>query len=162
LRHLLLLLLALATASTATAQSSSTLFKSTGADGKTVYSDRPPPNAREAKTLTFQNAPASPLSAETLAYIETLKRSAEARAKAPPPSEVILFSAAWCGYCKKAKAHLASKQVAYREIDIDTKDGLVAYVQAGGKRGVPLLVVNGRSVSGYSQASYDAALAPRQ
>ena len=162
MRHVLLLLLVLTTGGTAVAQSTTTLYKSTGPDGKTVYSDRPPPNAREAKTLTFQNAPASPLSVETLAYIETLKRSAEARAKAPPPSDVVLFSAAWCGYCKKAKAHLAAKQVAYREIDIDTKDGLVAYVQAGGKRGVPLLVVNGQSVSGYSQASYDAALSPRK
>lgn len=155
----LLLLFALATASLSMAQST-TLYKSTGPDGKTVYSDRPLPNAREAKTLTFKNEPASPLSPKTLAYIESLKSSAEARAKAPPPSEIVLFSAAWCGYCKKAKAHLDSKQVAYREFDIDTKDGLVAYAQAGGKRGVPLLVVNGQSISGYSQASYDAVLTP--
>jgi glutaredoxin len=163
LRQPLLLLALLTATGAAWAQSSTTLYKSTGSDGKTVYSDRPPASAQEAKAITFQNAPATPLSSATLAYIETLKRSADARAKAPPPpSEIVLYSAAWCGYCKAAKAYLAAKQVAYREFDIDTKDGLLAFAQAGGKRGVPLLLVNGQSVSGYSEASYDAALSPRK
>ena len=148
---------------TAVAQTTTTLYKSTGPDGKTIYSDRPPV-AQEAKTLTFQSEPASPLSAETLAYIEQLKKSAHARATAPPPSsrEAVLYMAAWCGYCKKAKAYLAARQVAYREYDIDTKDGLLAFARADGKRGVPLLVVDGRSVSGFSTASYDAILGGRK
>lgn len=162
MRHALLLLIALTTAGAAVAQSTTTLYKSTGPDGKTMYSDRPPANAQEAKALTFQNAPASPLSPETLAYIDTLMRSADTRAKAPPPSEIVLFTAVWCGYCKKAKAHLAAKQVPHREFDIDTKDGLIAYARTGRKRVVPLLIVNGQSVSGYSAASYDAILSSRK
>ena len=153
----------LASGGTALAQTTTTLYKSTGPDGKTIYSDRPPA-AQEARTLTFQSEPASPLSAQTLAYIEQLKKSAQARATAPPPSsrEAVLYMAAWCGYCKKAKAYLAARQVAYREFDIDTKDGLLAFAQADGKRGVPLLVVDGKSVSGFSTASYDAILGGRK
>ncbi|MBI4998243.1 MAG: glutaredoxin family protein, partial [Rhodocyclales bacterium] len=61
----------------------------------------------------------------------------------------------WCGYCTQAKAWLASKRIAYREIDIDTPDGLASFAQAGGGKGVPLLVANGRRVQGYSPAAYD-------
>ncbi len=141
---------------------STTLYKSTGPDGKTVYSDRPPLQARDAQTLSFTSAPASPLSAETLAYIEQLKKSADARLSAPPPRETVLFSAAWCGYCKKAKSYLANKQIAYREFDIDTKEGALAYARAGGSHGVPLLFSNGRSVSGFSPPAYDALLTDRK
>ena len=162
MRYRLFLLASLAASGVAIAQTTTTLYKSTGPDGKTIYSDRPPSNAKEAKTLTFQNGPASPLSAETLAYMEQLRKSADARASAPPPRETVLYSAAWCGYCKQAKAYLASKQVAYREFDIDTKNGLLAFAQAGGKGGVPLLVVDGKSVSGFSVASYDAIFAARK
>jgi glutaredoxin len=140
------------------AQSTTTLYKSVGPDGKVVYSDRPGPGARDARTLRFQNLPASPLSAETLAYVAQLQKSADQRAAAAPVAEVLLFSATWCGYCKQAKSYLASKQVAYREIDIDSKQGLAAYAQAGGRSGVPLLVVNGQRVSGFSAAAYDALL----
>lgn len=152
----LLLLFVFVTSGAAIAQTTTTLYKSIGPDGKTVYSDQPPANAREARTLTFRNAPASPLSAETLLYIDQLKKSADAKAKIPSSSETVLFSAVWCGYCKLAKTYLTAKKVAYREVDIDTKDGLAAFARAGGQQGVPLLVANGQRLSGFSSASYDA------
>ena len=158
----LAVVLAVAGASTASAQTSTTLYKSTGPDGKTVYSDRPDPRAQDTKTLTFENLPASPLSAQTLAYIEQLHKSSNERATAVPPSEAVLFSAAWCGYCKQAKAYLAARQVPYREFDIDTKEGLAAFARAGGKSGVPLLLVNGQRVSGFSAAAYGALFPPRK
>src|SRR5882724_7133813 len=102
-----------------------TLYKSTGPDGKTVYSDHPPVEGREAKTLTFKNPPASPLSAATLAYIEQLRKSGDMHASGTPSSGIVLFSAAWCGYCKKAKAYLAQKGISYREVNVETKDGML-------------------------------------
>ena len=139
-----------------------TLYKSTGPDGRTIYSDVPPPHARDAKTLTFKNLPASALSAETLAYVEQLRKSANARAFAPPPRDTLLFSAKWCGYCRQAKSYLAAKQIGYREIDIDTADGKLAYAQLGGNSGVPQLFVNGRGVTGFSAAAYDAVFQARR
>ena len=135
--------------------SQTTLYKSVGPDGKTVYSDRAPTDPAGAKTLTFENPPASPLSASTLAYIEQLKKARPTPAASPPAGQALLFTTAWCGYCKKARAHLAKRGIAYRDIDIETPDGAAAYVQAGGQKGVPLLVANGRRWYGYSQASYD-------
>lgn len=161
MRSVLLFLLCLASAVSATdAPRTTTLYKSIGPDGSTIYSDQPPPQAREAKALKFTSPPASPLSAETLAYIEQLKRSADARVTSPPATnDTVLFSAAWCGYCRQAKAYLAGKHVAYREVDVDTKEGMLAYARAGGTRGVPFLLAKGKSVSGFSVAAYDALLA---
>jgi glutaredoxin len=161
MRAVLICLLTLASAASAAyAQTTTTLYKSTGPDGRTIYSDKPPPQARDAKTLTFTSLPASPLSAETLAYVEQLRKSANARASSPPPTGgPILFSATWCGYCKQAKAYLAGKHVAYRDVDIDTKEGALAYARAGGRRTVPFLQANGKSVTGFSVAAYDALFA---
>ena len=161
MRSLFFLLLGLASACAGVAQTTTTLYKSTGPDGRTIYSDKPAPNASATRTITFRNLPATPLSAQTLAFIEEMKKSADARIAAPPPSDTVLFSAKWCVYCKQAKAHLASKQVAYRELDIETKEGALAYARAGGKS-VPLLLFNGQSVPGYSAAGYDALLATRK
>jgi glutaredoxin len=139
-----------------------TLYKSMGPDGKTVYSDRPPISGA-ARKMTFENLPASQLSAETLAYIEELQK-ASATATAPPAArtgEVLLFAAAWCGYCRKAKAYLTARHIAYREVDVDTRVGKVAYAQAGGKNGIPLLLAKGQRVSGFSTGAYDA-LFPQQ
>jgi glutaredoxin len=134
-----------------------TLYKSVGPDGRTVYGDRPPVGG-PAKRMTFENLPGSPLSASTLAYLEELQKTGAAATAAPAaqPGGVVLFSAAWCGYCKKAKAYLAAKRVAYREVDIETKPGLISYAQAGGQRGVPLLLAKGQRVSGFSVGAYDA------
>jgi glutaredoxin len=93
-----------------------------------------------------------------MAYVENLRKLANAPASSAASSEVVLFSAVWCAYCKQAKDYLASKAVAYREVDIDTKDGMVAFAQAGGQKSVPLLLANGRRVLGFSAAGYDAAL----
>ncbi len=133
-----------------------TLYKSTGPDGRTIYSDVPPPQARDAKTLTFKNLPASPLSADTLAYVEQLRKSADTKASATPPRDTVLFSAKWCGYCKQAKTYLAAKGIGYREVDIDTADGRSAYAQLGGNSGVPQLFVKGQGVTGFTAAAYDA------
>lgn len=144
------------------AATTTTLYKSTGPDGRTIYSDVPPPQARDSKTLTFKNLPASPLSAETLAYIEQLRKSADSRATAPIPRDTVLFTAKWCAYCRQAKAYLAAKQVSYREINIDTAGGKMAYAQLGGNNGVPQLFVNGQGVTGFAASAYDSLFQARK
>ncbi len=68
-----------------------------------------------------------------------------------------LYSAVWCGYCKKAKAWLAARGVAYQDIDVDTTSGMAALAEVtGGKGGIPVLVAKGQKVSGFSTAAYDS------
>jgi glutaredoxin len=140
--------------------SAQTLYRSTGPDGRTVYSDKPPAEGRVDKTMNFENLPSSPVPAATLSYVEQLRRM---RASSPPPpvEGLVLYSATWCGYCRKAKAYLAAKGATYQEIDIDTPTGRSAFAQAGGGKGVPLLISkSGQRAQGFSAAAYDALLAP--
>jgi glutaredoxin len=139
-----------------------TLYKSVSPDGRIVYSDHPPSEGRIEKTLKFEDAPSSELPASASSYVEQLRRQKNSSPAAAPASGVVLYSASWCGYCKKAKAYLAGKGIAYREFDIDTKDGLAAYAKAGGGKGIPLLVSGSQHIQGYSLAAYDDLFASRK
>ena len=135
-----------------------TVYKVTGPDGEVTYSDKPPASKQRAETFEFRNLPSSPLPPEVLRFREQLEKSAQSRisaARAPLGTDVRLFTAKWCGYCKRAKTHLAGSQISFIEYDIETAEGMRAFVDAGGRGGVPLLVQGGQRVQGYSSAAYD-------
>lgn len=159
-RIVLLLLLGISGIAEPVAQS---LYKSVGRDGRIVYSDRPPTDGRIEKTMTFENLPSSTLPASTAANVEQLRRSGVSSSSdlVAPSNAVVLYSAAWCGYCKKAKAYLAGKGIAYQEIDIDTTDGRAAFAKVSAGRGIPLLLADGQRVQGFSASAYDAIFANR-
>ena len=136
-----------------------TLYKSVGADGKVVYSDKPPTGVGMDKALKLDNLPVSVVpGAEPRAAPQGPAPTAPAAA---PRGDVVLYMATWCGYCKAAKAYLAQKNIAYRELDVDTPAGKAAFAQIGG-RGVPVLLTNGQRLSGFSAQSYDAVFAARR
>jgi glutaredoxin len=157
----LLLLAALAGAVAA-----QTVYKSVGADGRVVYSDRPPAGGRLEKTLTFENLPSSALPASASSYVEQLKRmharDAAQAAAAPAQAGVVLYTASWCGYCRKARAWLGAKGIAYRDVDVETPDGIAAFASVGGGSGVPVIVADGRRLAGFSAPAYDALFASRK
>jgi glutaredoxin len=140
-----------------------TVYKTIGPDGKVVYTDQPPAEGKAASStaaLNIKDEPASPLPEAVLKYQEQLKRSANKRAQEPAARATVsatpvLFSADWCGYCRRAKSYLQQRGIAFQEQDIDTESGMRAFVAAGGGRGVPMLVVNGGVIRGFSPAAYD-------
>ena len=154
--RILVTLAGLAGAAGAAAQT--VLYKSVGPDGRTVYGDRPPADGRTAQTMKMVNLPSSPPSAATLAFLDQLRSGGASPAAAPASAELVLYTAAWCGYCKTAKAYLAGQGASYKEIDIESKAGAISFAQAGGQRSVPLLVKNGQRVQGFSAAAYDQLL----
>ena len=74
-----------------------------------------------------------------------------------PDGTVVLYSAEWCGYCKKAKRWLSERQVPFIERDIEKtpkaqiemkKKLSAAGVQGGG---VPVIDWNGELVMGFDK-----------
>ncbi len=78
----------------------------------------------------------------------------------PNHSEVVLFSATWCGACKRARRHLDRQGVRYEERDIDDDASAKQEVRdvLGGRIAIPLLSVDGRYISGFRPDVYDQAL----
>ena len=154
----LLLACALAASGAVPAQ---TVYKSVGPDGRIVYSDQAPTTGKLQKTMKFELA-SSALPASAASYMEQFRKTHPAGAPAAAGKGVTLYSAVWCGYCKQAKAWLGSHGVAYTNVDIDAPGGTAALAQAsGGGGGVPVLVVDGRTLNGFSAGAYDAAFTGR-
>ncbi len=71
---------------------------------------------------------------------------------------VVVFSTAWCGYCKKTKHFLNTHNVPYQERDIEESAAAAdAFARLGG-RGVPLVLVGDQAIHGYSLGRLRAAL----
>ena len=54
----------------------------------------------------------------------------------------VMYSTAWCGYCKRLKSQLADLRVTFDEINFDEVEGTAEIVEKvnGGNRTVPTLV----------------------
>lgn len=53
-----------------------------------------------------------------------------------------MYSAAWCGDCRRSKAFLDSRNVAYNYIDIETDESASEFVikTNGGMRSIPVIM----------------------
>ena len=62
-----------------------------------------------------------------------------------------VYSATWCGDCRRLERWLAENQVAYTKVDIEHLDGAAERLEREtGKRAIPFILVNSRRwVRGY-------------
>jgi glutaredoxin len=83
------------------------------------------------------------------------------RVAARMPDKIILYSADWCGWCRKAKRHLDGLGINYEIRDIDIPQNMNDLVAKTGQRGIPVLDVGGRVVTGFSPGKYDELIRQR-
>lgn len=69
--------------------------------------------------------------------------------------DIILYSAEWCGACRKAKRYLDGKGIAYDERDVDVPANAADLVEKTGQRAIPVIDVGGRILTGFNAAGYD-------
>ncbi|HSC76184.1 MAG TPA: glutaredoxin domain-containing protein [Pseudomonadales bacterium] len=87
------------------------------------------------------------------------QNTATNKAPAKPNNVVEIYTAAWCGVCKKAKRWLNDRNIAYKEYDIEKDSRAAARMQKlGGSNSIPFAVINGKPVQGFSPDSYQAAI----
>jgi glutaredoxin len=96
---------------------------------------------------------------ETVAAV-TSEAARAAEAAAP----IVLYGTSWCGYCKKAKALLASLGAGWVERDVEKTPGARAELDrlVGPGAGVPVLVSGGRIVRGFDAGGIRALVAQRR
>jgi glutaredoxin len=124
------------------------IYKWVDADGKTHFSSSPPQQGKvetvQPKINTY-TSPDLPASDNTTAKpINKIKK------------KVVMYSAIWCGVCKKAKSYFRANKIQFTEYDIDTS--------AKGKRdykrlkrsGVPIILVGKQRMDGFSAARFQS------
>ena len=67
-------------------------------------------------------------------------------------ARVEVYTTAMCPYCVAAKRLLDERGIPYVEIDVATDDALrSAVVQRSGRRTVPQIFIDGRSIGGFEE-----------
>lgn len=73
-------------------------------------------------------------------------------------ADVVLYATSWCGYCEKTRKFLRERGVPFVEHDIERSPEARRQYEALNGRGVPLLVIKGQVVRGYSPQAIRSAL----
>ena len=92
---------------------------------------------------------------------DCLNLVATAKANAYKSGEVIVYSTAWCGDCRRARRVIAEAGLTYREIDIERNAEAARLVEClnDGLRSVPtILLPDGRTLVEPTNATLAAAL----
>lgn len=110
------------------------IYKSVMPDGSVVFSYDPPSGSKSVQAVTPK--------------VTKLGTGADT-------DSVTLYSATWCGYCKKARAYLDIHGIPYNDVDIDSPGGMAALVKLEGGKSVPFLVRGKQHMQGFSKAGYD-------
>jgi glutaredoxin len=74
-------------------------------------------------------------------------------------SPVVLFSTSTCPYCKQTRELLQQRRVAYVDFVVDQSESAARRFKSVGGKGVPLIYVGDRSISGFREDAIVEALA---
>ncbi|MGH8889145.1 MAG: mycoredoxin [Acidothermaceae bacterium] len=58
------------------------------------------------------------------------------------PTEIVMYSTTWCGYCRQLKRQLVEQGIAFSEVNIEQTPGAAEFVMSvnGGNQTVPTLL----------------------
>ncbi len=72
---------------------------------------------------------------------------------------VIVFTTPTCSWCRRAKDHLRTNRVTFREVDV-SRDPAAArdLIRRTGQMGVPVIEIDGKPIVGFDQARIDKML----
>ena len=117
-------------------------------DGNVHFGDRPPAAALETKQIIVKpNVYASP-------SIERIETSLGSDSRA-----VVMYSAVWCGYCKKARKYFLANNIPFKEYDVEeSRKGKRDYKKLKAK-GVPIILVGDKRLNGFSPSSFESIYA---
>jgi len=122
---------------------SAEILKWTDKDGKVHFGDRPPADAVTSVVKVKINTYESP-------NVEAMQEVLN------PKDKVVMYSAEWCGVCKKAKKYFKANNVPYKDYDIEkSSKGKKDYKKLGAK-GVPVILVGKKRLNGFSAGSFES------
>jgi len=67
-------------------------------------------------------------------------------------ARVVVYSADWCPWCKRAEDFLKKHGVAFEEKNVETDPKAAAeVVEKSGQTGIPVILVNGEVIVGFDE-----------
>lgn len=125
------------------------IFKWVDADGDVHFTDSPPKNTKTTKVTVKVN------SYKFVKVVASKNKVATTKKTAPEDKTIIMYSAEWCGVCRKAKNYFKSKAIAYKEYDIDKSEEAKRKYKELNARGVPVIFVDDTRLNGFSIAHFE-------
>ncbi len=118
-------------------------------NGQVHFGDRPPADAKtetvEVKVNSYQNV--------EVVYNPDWFYKPKPKAG---PTPVTMYSAKWCGVCKKAKKYFSSNNIPYQEYDIDkSAKGKKDFAKLKGT-GVPIILIGNQRMNGFSPNQFES------
>ena len=81
-------------------------------------------------------------------------------AEADLDGKVVMYSTAWCGFCKRAIAHMKANSVPFVEKDIEMSAAYRAeYKKYGTSGGVPFLIIGRQTMLGFNPDAFNSKYA---
>ena len=136
------------------------IYKWVDAQGNISYSDQKPEDQASQEVIIkdeFNFNSQENTTIDKITKFEPLVRNSEPYKSKPSArsKKLIMYSASWCGYCKKARNYFNQKRIRFTEYDIEKNaTAKRKYDQLGG-RGVPLIVSGNNKMSGFSIAQFE-------
>ncbi|GAA6153258.1 glutaredoxin family protein [Pseudoteredinibacter isoporae] len=124
----------------------SQIYKWVDDDGKVHYSDsKNRPVGQNAEKLTLK------VNTYTNISYQVEKKRVE---------KVVMYSASWCGYCKKARKYFASNSIPFVEYDIETNKRAKREHEKMGATGVPVILYGNKRMNGFSVEGFKRIYTP--
>lgn len=156
-----LLLLALILSLFFTGEASAEIYRWVDENGKTHFSDTPPPDGETAAKRYVPpaaNVDSTPVPTYTpkASGDYTQKKKRKRRGK---KAQIDLYGTDWCPACKQAKKWLNSNKIPFNDYNIErSKEARANFRKLTSNGLIPLAVINGKKIVGFKPKSYLAAL----
>jgi glutaredoxin len=119
---------------------SSEIFRWVDEDGKVHFSDKPS-RSHVSEPIKLRINTYEAVTYDT-SYLDVGKK-------------VVMYSASWCGVCKKARRYFESEGIRYMEYDVENSTrGKAEFRKLGGK-GVPVILVGKQRMNGFSVDGFE-------
>ncbi len=130
------------------------VYKWVDDQGNIHYSDKKPENETIEQIKLKVHVPDLTHMSDRADNVATVKASDSAKPY-KKQYKVTMYSASWCGYCKKARAYFQENKIRYVEYDIEKNSRAKNRYQQLGGTGVPLLVAKRNKMQGFSAPEFE-------
>lgn len=143
--------------------SSEAFYKWVDENGRVHYSSQKPDNNPSVKTINikedYTGAKKSPQQMPDLNQAYATEKSQLTSVlpsdKGSGAGTVVMYSTAWCGYCKKARLYFRENNIAFTDYDIEKSTKAKAQHKQYNGSGVPLLLFGKHKMQGFSVEGFE-------